>query len=278
MPNSHGGHDFFRMELLSCQARASGGFGKDLPGCCYDQDQGERFASSWRKRDASAGVRGTVWEALEGGHATHLAYFGIHIFFTDLCWTWTGTALSPIDWTALQEVDRCGEFKASLARVIIKIYGIRTMFYLMLIMALQIIVSQVYSVYLVQKALSLLAEFVSCAALDVITGLMCGVTCDQNFQFFNPIRLHLELTHRTQETWGYFQWVQNYWQEHGILPDLREPLFMAMAVFSALPMSNILLSSINNHVPKLLFRFLVLATLITFHSHEYNTLIITLII
>lgn len=91
-------------------------------------------------------------------------------------------------------------------------------------------------------------------------------------------RLHLELTHRTQETWGYFQWVQNYWQEHGILPDLREPLFMAMAVFSALPMSNILLSSINNHVPKLLFRFLVLATLITFHSHEYNTLIITLII
>lgn len=99
-----------------------------------------------------------------------------------------------------EEVDRCGEFKASLARVIIKIYGIRTMFYLMLIMALQIVVSQVYSVYLVQKALS------------------------------------------------YFQWVQNYWQEHGILPDLREPLFMAMAVFSALPMSNILLSSINNHV------------------------------
>ena len=50
------------------------------------------------------------------------------------------------------------------------------MFYLMLIMALQIVVSQVYSVYLVQKALSLLAEFVSCAALDVITGLMGGVT------------------------------------------------------------------------------------------------------
>lgn len=99
-----------------------------------------------------------------------------------------------------EEVDRCGEFKASLARVIIKIYGLRSMFYLMLIMALQIVVSQVYSVYLVQKAL------------------------------------------------GYFQWVQNYWQEHGILPDLREPLFMAMAVFSALPMSNILLSSINNHV------------------------------
>ena len=46
-----------------------------------------------------------------------------------------------------------GEFNASLARVIIKIYGIRTMFYLMFIMALQIIVSQVYSVYLVQKAL-----------------------------------------------------------------------------------------------------------------------------
>ena len=63
-----------------------------------------------------------------------------------------------IEQPRLQEVDRCGEFKASLARVIIKIYGIRSMFYLMLIMALQIVVSQVYSVYLVQKALSLLAE------------------------------------------------------------------------------------------------------------------------
>ncbi|CAK9099580.1 ABC transporter C family member 11 (ABC transporter ABCC.11) (AtABCC11) (ATP-energized glutathione S-conjugate pump 12) (Glutathione S-conjugate-transporting ATPase 12) (Multidrug resistance-associated protein 12) [Durusdinium trenchii] len=99
------------------------------------------------------------------------------------------------------EVDRVGEFNASLARVIIKIYGIRTMFYLMFIMALQIIVSQVYSVYLVQKAL------------------------------------------------GYFQWVQNFYHEHGILPDLREPLFVAMAVFSALPLSNIVLSSVNNHVP-----------------------------
>ena len=57
----------------------------------------------------------------------------------------------------LQEVDRFGEFNASLARVIIKIYGIRTMLYLMFIMALQIIVSQVYSVYLVQKALSCLS-------------------------------------------------------------------------------------------------------------------------
>jgi len=50
---------------------------------------------------------------------------------------------------------------------------------------------------------------------------------------------------------GYFQWVQNYYQQHGILPDLREPLFMAMAVFSALPISNIVLSSINNYVPEL---------------------------
>lgn len=174
-----------------------------------------------------------------------------------------------IEQPCFQEVDRCGEFKASLARVIIKIYGIRTMFYLMLIMALQIVVSQVYSVYLVQKALSLLAEFgFVCSTGCHFNGLMNW--CDQKFQFFNPIRLPLELTH-IQETWGYFQWVQNYWQEHGILPDLREPLFMAMAVFSALPMSNILLSSINNHVPKLLFRFRVLATLITFHSHEYNT-------
>lgn len=94
-----------------------------------------------------------------------------------------------------------GEFKASLARVIIKIYGIRTMFYLMFIMALQIVVSQVYSVYLVQKALS------------------------------------------------HFQSVQSYYQQHGILPDLREPLFVAMAVFSALPLSNIVLSSVNNHAP-----------------------------
>jgi len=99
-----------------------------------------------------------------------------------------------------EEADRVGEFKASLARVIIKIYGLRTMLYLMFIMALQIVVTQIYSVYLVQKALS------------------------------------------------YFQWVQNYYQQHGILPDLREPLFMAMAVFSALPISNIVLSSINNYV------------------------------
>lgn len=53
-----------------------------------------------------------------------------------------------------QEADRVGEFKASLARVIIKIYGLRTMLYLMFIMALQIVVTQIYSVYLVQKALS----------------------------------------------------------------------------------------------------------------------------
>ena len=45
--------------------------------------------------------------------------------------------------------------------------------------------------------------------------------------------------------------MQNYYHEHGILPDLREPLFLAMAVFSALPLSNIVLSSINNYVPQL---------------------------
>lgn len=90
-----------------------------------------------------------------------------------------------------EEVNSVGEFSASLARVIIRIYGVKTMLYLMCVMALQIIVAQTYSVFLVQKALS------------------------------------------------YFQWVQSYYHQHGILPDLREPLFVAMAVFSALPLSNI---------------------------------------
>jgi len=99
-----------------------------------------------------------------------------------------------------EEVEIWGELNASLSRVIIRIYTIKTMLYMMLILALQIIVSQAYSVYLVQKALS------------------------------------------------YFQWVQTYYEEHGVPPDLREPLLVAIAVFSALPLSNILLSSINNHV------------------------------
>lgn len=99
-----------------------------------------------------------------------------------------------------EEVETMGELHASLARVIIRIYTIKTMLCLMLVLALQIIVSQAYSVYLVQKALS------------------------------------------------YFHWVQVYHEEHGVLPDLREPLLIAIVVFSALPLSNIVLSSINNHI------------------------------
>ncbi|CAE7869902.1 ABCC4, partial [Symbiodinium microadriaticum] len=47
-----------------------------------------------------------------------------------------------------EEVETMGELHASLARVIIRIYTIKTMLCLMLVLALQIIVSQAYSVYL----------------------------------------------------------------------------------------------------------------------------------
>jgi len=99
-----------------------------------------------------------------------------------------------------EEVESVGELKASLGRVIIKIYSVKTMLYLMLILGLQITLSQVYSVFLIQYALD------------------------------------------------YFHWLQAFEAQHGIRPDMRTPLLTAIVVFSALPFSNVVLSSINNSI------------------------------
>mmetsp|Transcript_8378 Transcript_8378/g.14889 ORF Transcript_8378/g.14889 Transcript_8378/m.14889 type:complete len:1637 (+) Transcript_8378:146-5056(+) len=99
-----------------------------------------------------------------------------------------------------EEIQRVGEANANLGRVIIQIYTVRTMLYLMAVLAIQITLSQVYSVFLIQEALS------------------------------------------------YYHYLQAYQEEHGEMPDMRAPLLLAIAVFSALPFSNILLSSINNSI------------------------------
>eukprot|EP00931_Biecheleriopsis_adriatica_P095910 TRINITY_DN6955_c0_g1_i1.p1 TRINITY_DN6955_c0_g1~~TRINITY_DN6955_c0_g1_i1.p1 ORF type:complete len:1671 (-),score=374.71 TRINITY_DN6955_c0_g1_i1:75-5087(-) len=101
-------------------------------------------------------------------------------------------------WT--EEVKNVGEQRANLGKVIMKLYTVKTMLYLMLISGLQITISQVYSVFLIQQALE------------------------------------------------YFHWLQAFHREQGYMPDLRVPLLSAIVVFSVLPFSTIILSSINNSI------------------------------
>ena len=55
-----------------------------------------------------------------------------------------------------------------------------------------------------------------------------------------PLKTHKKETPNTRDAWCRLRSPR---QEHGVLPDLREPLLIAILVFSALPMSNIVLSS-----------------------------------
>ena len=90
----------FEHGLAQLPSATSGRFVQ--PGCCYDQDQGERSASSWWKRDASTGVRSTLREALEGGPLQHSVRMKSIEYLECLSLTCvelgqSGNARSPID-------------------------------------------------------------------------------------------------------------------------------------------------------------------------------------